>query len=612
MESLPESDQQLLSHVFFYLGPFEILQRCQALSDLGTPVEFLTVSDGSSANGSMSFGWKCVLPDGTPLAEASGPAYGSKATSYRSEGYGVLSATKFFVHLFKFCCVCPSWSFHFVSDNLGLIRKITQLVRYTDHFPNLTLQPDWDIIREIQMAVRALGRPTSFSHVKGHQDDHHAYDDLSLEARLNIDADALAGSFRRHDSSVRPLVPRVSSNSAQLLIDGKTISGGYRQAIRRATSYAPLLGYIQRKQSWSTDTTDMVDWDVHAAALRARPSRSVQLTKLCHELLPTATRVHLYDPRTSRACPRCNDHPEYIDHLLQCPAPARIEWAEATLRQLSSVSRHRPEHHDIILDIFVTGLEHWMSGSHISPAAYPARFHDLIRSQASIGWNQLLRGRVSILWATHIDEFLASKPTSHPSSSGSLWIKNMHLTLWDQFFVLWEERNMVVHGVDSSDATRCSKVRLLRELHQIHELRSAVLPADLIFFISSATANDSKIDLFVRSHGPTFIQNWINTYRPLFLKSQRDAIQAATGGSRPITHYFNVIRATVTRKSRLAYHRASAVLRRGAGGTRARIHPAPPLRKPKASFVLHPGVTPKSQSYLRVSVSASTLQFISA
>ena len=166
--SLSASDQRLLEHVHFYIGPFEIIQRCQALSASGTKVEFLTVSDGSSANGSMSFGWKCVLPDGTPIAEASGPAYGSKATSYRSEGYGVASATTFFVHLFRYCDITPCWAFHYVSDNLGLINRLNTLLRYPEHFPNITLQPDWDLLRAIQTSTLVLGRPATFSNVKGH------------------------------------------------------------------------------------------------------------------------------------------------------------------------------------------------------------------------------------------------------------------------------------------------------------------------------------------------------------------------------------------------------------------------------------------------------------
>jgi hypothetical protein len=69
--------------------------------------------------------------------------------------------------------------------------------------------------------------------------------------------------------------------------------------------------------------------------------------------------------------------------------------------------------------------------------------------QAAIGWNQVLHGRISILWAKHIDEFLSSKSTTHPLLSGHMWVKNVFLQLWDQFFVvLWEERNAVVHGSD--------------------------------------------------------------------------------------------------------------------------------------------------------------------
>lgn len=53
------------------MGPFETLQPCHQLYESGTKVEFLTVSDGTAADGSMSFGWKYVLSDGTPVAEAS-------------------------------------------------------------------------------------------------------------------------------------------------------------------------------------------------------------------------------------------------------------------------------------------------------------------------------------------------------------------------------------------------------------------------------------------------------------------------------------------------------------------------------------------------------------
>jgi hypothetical protein len=110
-----------------------------------------------------------------------------------------------------------------------------------------------------------------------------------------------------------------------------------------------------------------------------------------------------------------------------------LHSAVATLRHLVAVSTHRADHHDIILDIFVSGLEHWMSGTCLATDDYPLVYHDLIQSQAAIGCNQLLCGRVSVLWAKHIDEFLSSQPKTHPSSSGHLWVKNMIIHLWDQF-----------------------------------------------------------------------------------------------------------------------------------------------------------------------------------
>jgi hypothetical protein len=71
----------------------------------------------------------------------------------------------------------------------------------------------------------------------------------------------------------------------------------------------------------------------------------------------------------------------------------------------------------------------------------------------------------------------------------------------------------VVHGADSSDRTKCRKGRLLRQLHQLHALRSKVFPGDRIFFIASTSEDDEKIDLFVQSHGPLFIHTGLFSSR---------------------------------------------------------------------------------------------------
>ena len=68
--------------------------------------------------------------------------------------------------------------------------------------------------------------------------------------------------------------------------------------------------------------------------------------------------------------------------------------------------------------------------------------------------------------------------------------------------------------------------------------RPLVIQADLVFFLSASASDDTKIDEFVDSHGPTFIQNWINTYRPFFAISAKAAIRSSASGTRPITDFF--------------------------------------------------------------------------
>ena len=46
---------------------------------------------------------------------------------------------------------------------------------------------------------------------KGHQDDDKQYEELPLEAQLNIDADELAGIFQQRSGKSRPHSTKLSS-----------------------------------------------------------------------------------------------------------------------------------------------------------------------------------------------------------------------------------------------------------------------------------------------------------------------------------------------------------------------------------------------------------------
>jgi hypothetical protein len=144
----------------------------------------------------MTFGWVIALPTGCRLARCSGPAYGPMGSSFRAEGYGFLSVTRFLVHLCEFCATTPSWTIKMLTDNKGLLTRLERSLPYPEPFPNLTLAPDWDVTNEIACGLRTVAQVPLLQHVKGHQDDHLAYMQSPLEAQLNIDADTEAGYFQ--------------------------------------------------------------------------------------------------------------------------------------------------------------------------------------------------------------------------------------------------------------------------------------------------------------------------------------------------------------------------------------------------------------------------------
>ena len=113
-------------------------------------------------------------------------------------------------------------------------------LEYEKPFPN-TLTGIFDNILKIPFTL--FERPVAFVHGKGYQDRSSKVDKLMLEALLNIEADREAGRYRSRSPRYRPNVPRLPSNKDQLTINGKTITGHYRPAIRYADS-APALHMI--------------------------------------------------------------------------------------------------------------------------------------------------------------------------------------------------------------------------------------------------------------------------------------------------------------------------------------------------------------------------------
>jgi hypothetical protein len=123
-------------------SPYFLLQHlreCLTKTNAHDSWQLLFVSDGSATKQTMSFGWKLVSSDETPLAVNRGPAWGPPG-SFRAEAYGMLSAVLLCVHhIMLYCNATDSVMMKLVTDNKGLLIRCQQHMQYPDSFPTATL-----------------------------------------------------------------------------------------------------------------------------------------------------------------------------------------------------------------------------------------------------------------------------------------------------------------------------------------------------------------------------------------------------------------------------------------------------------------------------------------
>jgi hypothetical protein len=471
---LPEWDRSLFQWLKLLVDPFELMTLCNEASAT-RGLSLLFVSDGSAGNN------LCVgagAPRWHSCCNLCWARVWLPRISYRSEGYGVLSAVLFVFHLFRFCGCAPKWCYDYMADNKALLTALLQDSQYSETFPNTTLEPDWDIRNEIKVTLTLIGMPNSFTRVKGHQDNGQSVESLELPAQLNVEADHEANAFRAAYPAHRPWVPRLGHNRTQLHIGGHTINGKYQHEIRLAKSEGPLRLYIMRKYSWTDAHMELIDWKALTQSLNRKRDREVALVKLLAEVTPTAMITNRYSGSQSSKCPRCHTDDETIDHAV-CQ-----QWRAALLTHLRVVCTTSLHSRLALVDVLLDGLTCWFNHEQLDCNDYPASLHTLINDQNTIGWNQLFRGRMVTAWATLQQQSLFDNGCQTPSLSGRSWVATVVSMIWTRFFELWTARNQIVHGVNINDFTTIQKSKLLDEIKELHSRRASFHWSDLPFLIA--------------------------------------------------------------------------------------------------------------------------------
>eukprot|EP00957_Ditylum_brightwellii_P097699 7440905-Ditylum_brightwellii.AAC.1 len=202
--------------------------------------EFMVVTDGSAGEINMFFGWKICTMNGDIIDEHSGPVFG-QASSLCAECYGVLSALSFFCRTMEYTASTMILVFQMYLNNVGVITRIKKQKTYSNDYSFNTLTPDWDVIAHISNILDMGNFLPTNQHIQIHHDKHKKYDDLSFQAKLNVDADLLAIEYWALNKKTTRKVIQLPVHAVQLHINGVTVNSNYFLKLKRSATEGPLL-----------------------------------------------------------------------------------------------------------------------------------------------------------------------------------------------------------------------------------------------------------------------------------------------------------------------------------------------------------------------------------
>ena len=190
------------------------------------------MSDGSVQNThEMSFGWVLATANGKHLARSYGGCDG-RGSSLRAEAVGMLSISLFIALMAKHK-KRTDIKVVYVSDNLQLINASNEHKNFERPYPNNTLSSEFDITEQIFRTNKTYKIDASYHHVYGHQDTK-SRGKLSMEAKLNIEADRLAGEYQDEFGAYSPITHMYPSSPAVLKTNGMTITSNIRHHLIKA------------------------------------------------------------------------------------------------------------------------------------------------------------------------------------------------------------------------------------------------------------------------------------------------------------------------------------------------------------------------------------------
>jgi hypothetical protein len=257
--------------------------------------------------------------------------------------------------------------------------------------------------------------------------------------------------------------------------------------------HSRLENYMQNKYKWNQNTFCNIDWDLHENVQQKCYHQFI--TKFIHYWLPVAD--HPAQANENHQCFWCNNTIEDQQHWYKCTSTdainTRNHQKEFTIQFLNRTKLH-PSLHHLIIDLMYS--DKLTSTQPLQKAYF---------QQNQIGWDQLLRGRISVEWIKYQNKL------TNREDGETTWItiiEHIYTTLHE----LWLDRNNELHSKATTLVQRRLESIIIPKLTRIYNLQSLVPVQDRQIF-------ELPLEEMIKLN-PSYLQRWIERHE--FESSKRE------------------------------------------------------------------------------------------
>ena len=333
-----------------------------------------------------------------------------------------------------------------------------------------------------------------------------------------------------------------------LIIWWVSMTNDFKHQLRRAYTEPRYIQYLQHRFGWKDRTIEMISWKSLSIALR-RIQRTCLCTKVCNDLLPTATTLKKRNYQAHDTCCLCGEQ-ETRDHMLRCLHPSRHKWRigfiSALRRHLKSMTT-KPG----LTDVLCSTITEWFDTETVDHAKYHDTYQKAIQAQTRIGWRHIFTGHISQEW-----EALQGSTVLPDGSIRTpyVWSATLLQLSLDRLITLWETRNHEVHDIHNEIQNKALHSKAVQNAQDLLDRKHECRPSD------QDTLFPTNVQQFL-AKSTKAIKEWVTSYRRPIQHSITTAQTEASRNTYAITRWFRPSRpllhnsSTAPSSSRPSWHR---------------------------------------------------------